>query len=585
MRSGEGGWRGFKIIATIAGRRGTLNRKHRLWLVLFGCLVFVLALMLALEAPIWAAPSQSPERQTVPTLDPWIYLPIVVRNSRTPTQEALSYPDRCYDVAASGSRPDTFLISQTTLCRFGFGSTRRPIDQYDSDELARLRAGLYMNWGTSAAQPQPNGIEYVQTVHVKQWKWKDGQRVYADFEAPYEIPYTYTISPRGGTLETIAQARPGSLWLIGNEIERRDWQTSSGGTSHQDEILPEMYAQAYHEAYTTIKGADPTAQVAIGGVIQATPLRLEYLNRIWDEYYRLYGQPIPVDWWNVHAFVLQEKRGDWGADIPAGIAVTEGILYTMNDNKDWSKAAELIRAFRQWMKERGQQNKPLIVSEYSVNMPWFSAEVVRDEFMYPSFEFFLNEKDLNLGYPADEYRLVQRWIWYSLDDDSGNFNGFLFYSGHFENPMGLAPLGQYWETYVSNPISVPVYVDLAPVRVSYAPPSLFSSNGESVTATIYAQISNSGNVVVSDPFAVELWDEDSHQILGSKAISGLAGCGETSAISVVWTSMSAGAHNVSVRVDTGSAITESNEVNNQMPAMILVATQQAFLPLVLRALP
>ena len=562
-----------------------MNRKHRLWLVLFGCLVFVLALMLALEAPSWAAPSQSPERQTVPTLDPWIYLPIVVRNSRTPTQEASLYPDRCYDVAASGSRPDTSLISQTTLCRFGFSSARRPIDQYDSDDLARLRAGLYMNWGTSAAPPQPNGIEYVQTVRVKQWKWKDGQRVYADFEAPYEIPYTYTISPRRGTLETIAQARPGSLWLIGNEIERRDWQTSGGGTSNQDEILPEMYAQAYHEAYTTIKSADPTAQVAIGGVIQATPLRLEYLNRMWDEYYRLYGQPMPVDWWNVHAFVLQEKRGDWGADIPAGIAVTEGILYTMNDNKDWSKAAELIRAFRQWMKERGQQNKPLIVSEYSVNMPWFSAEVVRDEFMYPSFDFFLNEKDPNLGYPADEYRLVQRWIWYSLDDDSGHFNGFLFYSGYFGNPMGLAPLGQYWETYVSNPISVPVYVDLAPVQVSYAPPSLFSSNGESVTATIYAQISNSGNVMVSDPFAVELWDEDSHQILGSKTISGLAGCGETSAISIVWTSMSAGAHNVSVRVDTGSAITESNEVNNQMSAMVLVATQQAFLPLVLRALP
>ncbi|MDY7076356.1 MAG: CARDB domain-containing protein [Chloroflexota bacterium] len=371
--------------------------------------------------------------------------------------------------------------------------------------------------------------------------------------------------------------------MIGNEIERRDWQTSSGGTSHQDEILPEMYAQAYHEAYTTIKSADPTAQVAIGGVIQATPLRLEYLDRIWDEYYRLYGQPIPVDWWNVHAFVLQEKQEDWGADIPAGIEVTEGILYTMNDNKDWNKAAELIRAFRQWMKERGQQNKPLIVSEYGVNMPWFSAEVVRDEFMYPSFDFFLNEKDPNLGYPADEYRLVQRWIWYSLDDDSGNFNGFLFYSGHFENPMGLAPLGQYWEMYVSNPISAPVYVDLSPVQVWYVPPSLFSSNGESVTATIYAQISNSGNVAVSAPFAVELWDEDSDQILGSKTISGLAGCGETGVITTVWTSMSAGTHNLSVRIDTGSAIFESNENNNQMPAVVLVATQRAFLPLVLRA--
>ena len=41
---------------------------------------------------------------------------------------------------------------------------------------------------------------------------------------------------------------------------------------------------AYHELYTLIKGADPTARLAIGGVIQATPLRLEYLTKVWNEY-------------------------------------------------------------------------------------------------------------------------------------------------------------------------------------------------------------------------------------------------------------------------------------------------------------
>jgi hypothetical protein len=64
---------------------------------------------------------------------------------------------------------------------------------------------------------------------------------------------------------------------------------------------------------------------------------------------------------------------------------------------------------------------------------------------------------MNLGYPADGNRLVQRWNWYSLDDDtccvSGvpnhpYLNGNLFYSGLVSNPQGIAPLGNYWKQYV-----------------------------------------------------------------------------------------------------------------------------------------
>ncbi|MEM3553586.1 MAG: hypothetical protein QW658_01350, partial [Candidatus Bathyarchaeia archaeon] len=33
-----------------------------------------------------------------------------------------------------------------------------------------------------------------------------------------------------------------------------------------------------------------------------------------------------------------------------------------------------------------------------------------------TFEFFLTAADPTIGYPADGYRLVQRWCWYSLDD-------------------------------------------------------------------------------------------------------------------------------------------------------------------------
>jgi hypothetical protein len=70
------------------------------------------------------------------------------------------------------------------------------------------------------------------------------------------------------------------------------------------------------------------------------------------------------------------------------------------------------------MKDRGQQNKPLIVSEYGILMPndyGFPPERVRD-FMLGTFRIFETTIDPDLGYPADGHRLVQRWCWFSLAD-------------------------------------------------------------------------------------------------------------------------------------------------------------------------
>ncbi len=484
-------------------------------------------------------------------------------------------------------------VTEPSLCRFGFDTARRSVDQYPAEELARLRTQVYANWGISANPPRPNGMEYIQMVRVKQWKWENGQRVLASATAPYETPYTYTVRAGWDAVRTAVQNNPGSVWLIGNEIERRDWP---GG--YQDEILPEVYAWAYHDLYTAIKGWDPTARVSAGGIIQATPLRLQYMDRVWDEYQSRYGERMPVDVWNIHAFVLREGRNSWGADIPAGIDVQTGIWYSVADNKNFNIAAGHIRAFRQWMRDKGEQNKPLYVTEYGVNMPYlesgFSFEEVRDEFMYPSFDFFLSEKDVDIGYPADEYRLVQKWMWYSLDGDDGHwndgqwqlhYNGHLFYSGLDDGrpPMGIAPLGEYWEDYVTNPpISVPE-VELAPVRMWQEP--LPFSTGEPMTVTLYAQISNSGHISATQPFAVELWNEDSSTVLVTQTVNGLAGYGETAQISVTWPNLSPGTHHASVRVDTSNAICESNETNNQMSGVVLVATERVFLPLLMKNSP
>jgi hypothetical protein len=210
------------------------------------------------------------------------------------------------------------------------------------------------------------------------------------------------------TIAATARARRGALWLIGNEPDVK-WQ---------DNIPAEQYVQSYATLYRAIKEADPTAQVAIGGVSVPTPLRMAYLDRILTLYRARFGQEMPVDVWNVHAFILREERDSWGVDIPPGMTENRGQLYEIEDNADIAIFELQIREFRRWMANRGLRNKPLIVSEYGVPMPesyGFPPELV-GQFMIASFDFFLTAADTQTGYPADENRLVQAFCWYSAAD-------------------------------------------------------------------------------------------------------------------------------------------------------------------------
>lgn len=330
------------------------------------------------------------------------------------------------------------LLGPELALRIGYGATQAPLQRYGA--VNTLWAGWWLDWNTTLAPERPHGMEYVQVIRVHQklacglWHHSDRQ------SCPYTEPHDYLYSPDQAAIRAIAQANPGSLWLIGNEIDRKDWAYCADweGTfcktiaySGQDEILPDTYATAYHDLYTQIKTADATALVANAGVIQATPLRLNYLAQIWDSYLAQYGEAMPVDIWNVHNFILQEKARDWGAEIPPGLTAETGeYLDDTTTHLDLTIFDKQIRAFRQWMKDHDQQAKPLIVSEYGV---LFSNAVMGlhnddptpvQDFMTDSFDYFLDTQDCTLGFVQDECRLVQRWVWYSLDDKTGGFNPF-----------------------------------------------------------------------------------------------------------------------------------------------------------------
>ncbi len=234
-------------------------------------------------------------------------------------------------------------------CRLGVGVVRNPISTYD---FTLFKIGWYVDWRVQRLPIKPYGIEFYHTIRVKQNK---SGGVY--------LP-TYTITPplnfSSTGLGPVVQANPGNTWLIGNEIDR---------VNIQDETLPDMYAQIYHDAYYFIKGIDPTARVAIGSIVQPTPVRLQYLDLVLDAYRTKFGEPMPVDVWNIHIYILQEIKNSWGGEIPPGVDAATGMLYTVRDHVDLEILKSQVIAMRDWMKQRGYQDRPLIVTEFGALFP------------------------------------------------------------------------------------------------------------------------------------------------------------------------------------------------------------------------
>ncbi|MFH1084394.1 MAG: hypothetical protein V1772_01345, partial [Chloroflexota bacterium] len=251
-------------------------------------------------------------------------------------------------------------------------------------------------------------------------------------------------------------ANPGALWLIGNEPD----------VVSQDNCLPQEYADRYHDVHTFIRERDTTARIAAAGIVQPTALRLRWLDAALAAYQATYGRPMPVDAWHIHVQILPEVAS-WGCYRPPGFDGEPGENHQVNDNASVTLFADKIRQFRAWMRDRGQRDKPLIISEYGVLMPSgcgflggldvaVGDQMVKD-FMRGTFDFCLTATDPALGYPGDGNRLVQEWAWYSLNNlmwDStckwleGAYNGALF-DWRRNYPGTLTQFGAHLRDYLA----------------------------------------------------------------------------------------------------------------------------------------
>jgi len=295
--------------------------------------------------------------------------------------------------------------------------------------LESVPFGWYSDYWFRATPQQSMGREYVQMVPVDSY-W-------------YAIDWT--------SIAATARNNPGALWLIGNEPE----------CVYQANLIPDEYAMRYRKAYVEIKAADPTARVAVGGVVQPTPLRLQWLDMVRARYLSRYGTVMPVDVWNIHNMILKEQAGGDGAGIPAGIDATIGKWYPWQENTNVEIFKSHIVAFRQWMYDRQENNKPLIISEYGVLYPCTYWDTIAppscvdriNTYMSATFQYMLTATDPTIGYAADGNRLVQRWSWFSLNSPSYTQAPGVGFEGNlcdpYSSPKQLTAYGVHYQNIVN----------------------------------------------------------------------------------------------------------------------------------------
>ncbi len=446
--------------------------------------------------------------------------------------------------------------------RLGFGVVSG-IQHYN---VAPLRAGWYVNWGATAATAHPAGMDFAQIIRTNSTGyWTNGD-----------------------TIADIVARNPGALWLIGNEPD----------SPVQDPTLPEAYATIYHNAYTEIKRLDPAAQVAIGGMVGATPVRMKWLDRAWAEYRRLYGADMPVDIWNVHAFVLREVRpghgkecapvgstdtGTWGALIPPGVEDNCGQWIKTDELDRHDLFQQQIVRFRTWMRDHGQQNKELVVSEYGILFPeelGYPYSRVKD-YMLWTFNYFSTARDTAIGYPGDDYHLVQRWAWYSLDDNNfgwGTTRSALMTSYDPSKPTVVPQLTQLGNDFVqyasAKAAACTTYVDLLPVRLTATPAGTIPY-GATTTLGLTVEVQNRGTAP-SPASQVRVYDGDPDAggaLIATAPLSSVPARYQGAVtVTANWTVAATGGHTLVAVVDPGNQIAESREGNNRLAVPLSFGT-------------
>lgn len=483
-------------------------------------------------------------------------------------------------------------------CRYGVAT----LSGAQNELIDELGAGWHLNFSMNIG-PTPNGSQFVPVIRVTQDKLKDG--TYLDSFTAY--PSIATADPNApSSLRYWLGQRPVVTWIVGNEVDRGP---NPGSTvSGQGDIYPAVYARAYHDIYQYIKQYDPTATVAISALVQVTPGRLQYLDKVWDAYLAAYGTTIPVDVWNMHLYILPELDAAGNPNSIANIALDTNPalgrresggntalcaldeVYCFAEHDDMTVFAEQIVDMRIWMKNHGQQNKPLILSEYSLLYPYEDKGngncFLQDEygncftrprvitFMTNSFNYMETAIDPNLGYPLDGNRLIQQWLWFSISH--GTNAGSV--SNLTDDEVTLNEIGQMFRNTV---MTIPPTVNLIPDQASN--PIVFAGAG-TADVNLWLTFRNNGNTALRQPFSVTFYANAAlTNVIGTAIVSNddMIGCGQQAyQASTIWNNLPVGTYPFWAKVDSTGTISESDENDNVITGTVTVNESGVLLPVI-----
>lgn len=495
----------------------------------------------------------------------------------------------------------------TPNCRYGVSVGPENQNPF----LAALGMGWAITFNASPERTMPAGVENVPMIRMRQDTDSQGNRLpsYTIFNTP--------LTDAPGGLGPLLATYPGRVWIVGNEVDREYWQ---------DDMEPYIYARAYHDVHTFIKERDPSAQVAMAGLVQVTPNRLEYLDLVWESYLDQYGTAMPVDVWTMHIYVLPEARlTNQGQIVGSSAAIAigtscyedrnvtscadikwqsdgtptlcpQGNVYCFAEHDEMGTFIQHTVAMRQWMKAHGQQHKPLWLTEFSLLYPFADYDnpdnpttcFLMDEhqgcftparvnsFMQQSLDYLETAVDPNLGYELDGNRLVQRWLWYTmvvLDDSEAGSASRLVSVNANGDPVAFTSVGLMMQNEIA---ARPQAVNFLLTNAT----SKAVSNTAPVSITV--DVLNNGNIPAATSYTVSFYrDAALTDLIDSVVVNGgLAGCTRwRETVTVQWDGLQEGLNLFWAAVSSSE---DSQPEDNVTSGFVIVNPTQVFLPVMRR---
>lgn len=504
-------------------------------------------------------------------------------------------------------REPTSIDGNVANCRYGLAVIGQGQNQLVDD----FGAGLFLTFG-NLPLPTTNNAQFLSNVTTTEEK--NGCQYLGEYNTSPRIDITDPNNPDG--LRYWLVHYPGLTWLIGNEVDRGPDESAGECVSSQGDMQPQVYARALHDTAEYIRQYDPSARTGLAGLVEVTPGRLQYLDIVWDTHIDLYGNPPDIDVYNMHIYILPEAKPDGTENNIAAFAngtdpalakresggdpaaCSDPNVYCFAEHDDMAVYAEQVVAMRQWMKSKGEQQKPLINTEYSILYPYvedppgtceflidengecFTEDRVQD-FMANSFAYMETAIDPNLGYAMDGNRLVQQWIWFSISaTGAGNVSNL--YNNDGSNLTTIRQLGQQFMNHVN---SIPTYINLIPEVAAF--PSAEPDGTGTADLDIWINFRNNGITHVEDPFVVSFYSNAGlTNLIGTATIDPLypvTGCSQAAyKATVTWNNVTPGIHQYWAKVDGQNDISESIENDNVIQGEVYVGLPDIYLPVTLR---